>query len=127
MEMSKMKVGEKDLIVEDILNDINRDVLYSLSFEQLAEIKKAVVNILPNRKKHSIDVHFTIPLFFKRFYFVISSGPDIRRNKKDSEEITNLRAKTPPSDVAIVIACFLSISAFMGTIIFKIFQAIAAR
>lgn len=125
--MNKIKFGGKDLIVDDILNGINRDVLYSLSFEQLAEIKKAVEQNLPKKKKHSIDVHFSIPLIFKRFYFVFSAGQDNRGNKKPPEEIANIRAKTQPADVAIVITCFLCISAFMGTILYKIFQVIAAR
>ncbi|MBU1054216.1 MAG: hypothetical protein KKC46_10345 [Proteobacteria bacterium] len=127
MKMNKMKFGGKDLIVDDILNGISRDVLYSLSFEQLAEIKKAVEQNLPKKIQHSIDVHFSIPLLFKRFYFVFSSGPDNRGNKKPPEEIANLRVKTQPGDAAIVVAGFLCMSAFIGTILYKIFQIIPVR
>ncbi|MBA3036266.1 MAG: hypothetical protein FP814_07205 [Desulfobacterium sp.] len=127
MKTSKMKFGGKDQIVDDILNGINREVLYSLSFEQLAEIKKAIEDNLPNKKKHSIDVHFTLPLLFKRLYFVFSSGTDIRGNKKVAKEIMNQRVKTQPRDIAIVFVGLFCLSSFIGSIIYKIIQVIGAR
>ncbi|MGB5156637.1 hypothetical protein [Desulfobacterium sp. N47] len=127
MKKSRMKFSRKGQIVDDILNGINRGVLYSLSFEQLAEIQKAIEDNLPKKKKHSIDLHFTIPMFFKRIYFILSAGPDIRGNKKVDQDIIDQRAKTMPRDVVIVVAGLFCLSAFIGTIIYKIIQVLAAR
>ncbi len=127
MKISKMNFGGKNHFINDILNSINRDVLYSLSFEQLAEIKKAIEENLPKRKKHSIDVHFTLPFLFKRYYFVFSSGTDTRGNKKATQKQIEQRVRTRTSDIVIVFASFFCLSAFIGTIIYRIIKLIAAR
>ncbi len=126
MKTSTMNFGGKELIVEDIMNGMNRDVLNSLSLEQLVVIRGAIEQISP-MKKHSIDVHFTLPLLFKRLYFVFSSGTDRRENKKVVEKIIDQRVRTQTADALILFTGVFCFSAFMGTIIYKVIQALYSR
>jgi hypothetical protein len=78
-------------------------------------------NKVPERKKHFLDVHCTLPLFFKRYYIVFSSGTDHRKNKEGCPDFDH-RVKTLARDIAFVLVGLLCFSSFFGTIIYKLLQ-----
>lgn len=66
-----------DAFTYHIVNNINADVLNSLSPKQLSAIKEAIIASQP-RKKHMIDIRGAINLFIARYYFVFLMGRDQR-------------------------------------------------
>ena len=93
-----------------------------------AESKKSISDNMQERKKHSVDVHFTLPLLFKRLYFVLSSGTDVRANTTNCAVLDmDKRAKTQVKDIMLMIIGFLIFSSFFGTLFYKIIQIMADR
>ena len=68
-----------------ILNNIDFNVLKSLSSEQLSAIEDAI-KACQLRTKHAIDIRKTIKLYFIRFYFVFLIGRDRRLSVQEIEE-----------------------------------------
>lgn len=91
------------------------------------DINNPNINIVQQKKEHSVDVHFTLPLFFKRLYFVFSAGPDVRTKKNTSSLDMEKRTATKAKDTWIVIMGFLLSSFFFGSILIKIIQIMANR
>jgi len=102
-------------IVEKILNQIDPAILKTFSQEQLTAIRTSIYQNLPSKKKHSLEVRGTIPLFFRRIYVVFFSGKDER--KKDEKDVPfELREKTALRDAL----------AFLGLVpfVFSVFEII---
>ncbi len=68
-----------------ILNNIDFNVLKSLSSEQLSAIEDAI-KACQLRTKHAIDIRKTIKLYFINFYFVFLIGRDRRLSVQEIEE-----------------------------------------
>ena len=68
-----------------ILNNIDFNVLKSLSSEQLSAIEDAI-KACQLRTKHAIDIRKTIKHYFIRFYFVFLIGRDRRLSVQEIEE-----------------------------------------
>ncbi|MCK5427223.1 MAG: hypothetical protein KAJ34_05965 [Thermodesulfovibrionia bacterium] len=68
-----------------ILNNIDFNVLKSLSSEQLSAIEDAI-KACQLRTKHAIDIRKTIKLYFINFYFVFLVGRDRRLSVQEIEE-----------------------------------------
>jgi len=98
--MSKTeRADQNDVVAENILNKIDPSIRQSFTPEQLTAIRKVIQENWPQKKKHLYDVHSTISLLIKRFYFVLSVGKDTR---KDTEEIdVERRTKTSPRDILV--------------------------
>ena len=93
-------------ISEKVINQIDPTIRETFSQEQLAAIRTSISQNLPPRKKHSVEVHGTIPLFFKRIYFVFFSGKDVR--KQTGKQVPfELRAKTALKDALTVAGSLL--------------------
>jgi len=101
---------------EKILTQIEPDILKTFSQEQLTAIRTSVYQNLPTKKKHSLDVHGTIPLFIRRIYFAFSSGKD-ERTKNEKDIPFELRAKTAVKDVLILSATMLFVLAVFGALL----------
>ncbi|MFH2047139.1 MAG: hypothetical protein ABIK92_18575 [Pseudomonadota bacterium] len=92
------------------------------------EINNLISNNIQQKKEHSVDVHFTLPLLFKRLYFVFSAGPDVRAKKINTSVLDmEKRSKTKAKDTLIVIMGFLFFSAFFGALLIKIMHIMANR
>jgi len=107
---------KKNPIAEKILTQIDPAILKTFSQEQLTAIRTSIYQILPPKKKHSLDVHGTIPLFFRRIYFVFSSGKD-ERNKDEHDVPYELRAKTAVRDAMTVLTSMLFVLSIFGALL----------
>ena len=105
-------VNQNDVLAENLLNKIDPSIRQSFTPEQLTAIRKVIQENWPKKKKHLYDVHSTISLLIKRFYFVFSVGKDTR---SEAEEIDiERRTKTSPRDVII---SALVVTGFLGLLI----------
>ena len=87
-------------------------------------IRTAIYSNLSKKREHSIDIHGSISLFFKRLYFVFSAGKD-ERNKGEEKVPFELRSKTLMENVLAAstgIAFFLAIFGYTLTKIYILFQ-----
>ena len=109
-------IEEKNPFAEKILNQIDPDVLKTFSQEQLTAIKTSIYHNLPSKKKHSLDVRGTIPLFFRRIYFVFSLGKD-ERKKDEKDAPYELRAKTAVKDALTLLASMLFVLIVFGALL----------
>ncbi len=93
-----------------------------------AEINKSISNNMQLKRKHSVDVHFTLPLLFKRLYFVFSSGTDVRTNTNSSAVLDmDKRSKTQAKDIVVLAVSFLLFTSFFGMIFYNIIRSMAER
>jgi len=68
-----------------ILNKIPDEILETFTFEQKEAVYKAIrKEIKP--KKHTVDIRGVIPLFYRKYYFVVYSGRDTRSFTQKSED-----------------------------------------
>jgi len=72
-------------IAEKILTRIDPAILKTFTQDQLTAIRNSICQNLPPKKKHSLDVHGTIPLFFRRMYFVSNCGVNLPSSRHDHQ------------------------------------------
>ena len=104
---------KKNPIAEKILAQIDPAILKTFSQDQLTAIRNSIYQNLPPKKKHSLDVHGTIPLLFRRIYFVFSSGKD-ERQKDEKDVAFELRAKTAVRDAMTLLVSMLFVLSVFG-------------
>jgi hypothetical protein len=80
---------------------------------------KDFTEVVAEMKQHAVDVHCTVPLLFRRYYFVFSSGQDRRKEILIPVE-SEKRAQTLTGDLALLAFGLVFISAFFGMIIYRI-------
>ena len=73
-----------DAFTYHILNNIDSNVLDSLSSSQLSSIKEAIRASKPE-KRHSVKMKGMIKLFFVQYYFVFFIGRDRRISTQELE------------------------------------------
>ena len=109
-------IEKKNPIVEKILTQIDPAILKTFSQDQLTAIRNSIYQNLPPNKKHSLDVRGSIPLFFRRIYFVFSSGKDER--EKDKKDVPfELRAKTAVRDAVTLLLSMLFVLSVFGVLL----------
>ena len=108
---------EKNPVAEKILDQIDPAVRKTFSQEQLTAIRTSIYQNLPSKKKHSLDVRGTIPLFFRRIYFIFSSGKDKRKNYEHDVPF-ELRAKAAAKGAMTVLASILFVLTVFGALLF---------
>jgi len=99
---------------EDIINKIDPSILNTFTPEQLIAIRQAIEENWPQSKKHLFDIHSSISLIIRRFYFVISLGRDTRHER--AGRTVERRTKTSPRDIffsLLTILCFLAFLVFI--------------
>ena len=111
------EIEKKKPIAEKILTQIDPAILKTFSQDQLTAIRNSIYQNLPPKKKHSLDVRGTIPLWFRRIYFVFSSGKD-ERQKDEKDVPLELRAKTAVRDaVTILVSMLFVLSVFAALLL----------
>ena len=78
---------------------------------------------VPAKKKHPIDCHFTIPVFFNRFYCVFSLGKDRRTDEEICPDFDQ-RVKTQAVDMAFAVLILLCFCSFFGMLILRAVEGI---
>ncbi len=73
-----------EIIADHTLSRLPSAVRSSLTNEQLCAIRKAMVQ-RSGAGRHSIAIRFTLPLFFRKYYFAFFFGRDRRRRTVDNE------------------------------------------
>lgn len=73
-----------EIIADYTLSRIPPAVRSSLTDEQLRAIRKAVVQ-QSGSGNHRVAIRFTLPLFFRKYYFAFFFGRDRRRGTVDNE------------------------------------------
>ena len=73
-----------DAFTYHILNNIDNNVLASLSPSHLSSITEAIKASKP-KKKHPIDIRGMVKLFFAQYYFVFLMGRDRRISTQELE------------------------------------------
>lgn len=79
------KQEASEIIADYALSRIPLAVRSSLTDEQLRAIRKAMVQ-QSSADHHRVAVRFTLPLFFKKYYFAFFFGVDRRRGTVDKEK-----------------------------------------
>jgi len=70
-----------DPFSENIIANIPLDVRSSFNQEQLQAIREALATA-HDRSRHIIDIRFSIPLYFVKYYIVFLYGKDLRRDTR---------------------------------------------
>jgi hypothetical protein len=86
-----------DLLADLVVDDVPVDVRASMSEEQIKAVRSAA------RRRHAVDVRFTIPLLFTQIYFVMLVGTDTRRETVAVNRERRSRAGFHLSTVAIAV------------------------
>ncbi len=73
-----------DAFTYHIINNIDTEILNSLSSSQLTAIKNAIKANKP-KERHPIDFRGVINLFFIKYYFVLFVGRDRRTSTQEME------------------------------------------
>jgi hypothetical protein len=73
-QSSCSKSYHSDPFLSRLLNRMSPAIVDSFSDEQLEAIRSALVN----PAHHPVNIRLSIPLLFKRFYFVVLAGPERR-------------------------------------------------
>lgn len=76
--MSNSSPFVKNPALERFLRRLPEDVANSFTTEQLQALQTALQST--EWRQHPVDIRLTIPLLWKKFYFVLIAGPD-RRSK----------------------------------------------
>ena len=71
--------------VQSVLQQLDPEVLKTLTLVQLEALNKAIAGSDKNRR-HTLDIRGTLPLFFCRYYFVLLAGRDRRGNTRKREQ-----------------------------------------
>ena len=106
---------------DNIVSQIAPATREALSKEQLDSVKTAIYKNLPPKRKHAMDVHGVLPLFIKKFYFVFSSGTDVRE-KKDTDVYYDFRKKTTARDVVTLFVSLLMVFSIFGYLLINIYN-----
>jgi hypothetical protein len=86
-----------DLLSDLVVDEVPVDVRATMSEEQIKAVRTAT------RRRHSVDVRFTIPLFFTQLYFVMLVGRDTRRGSIDVARERRGRAGVHLSNAAVLV------------------------
>ncbi|MEM9817949.1 MAG: hypothetical protein AAF827_16300, partial [Cyanobacteria bacterium P01_D01_bin.6] len=77
--MSNSSSFVKNPALERFLRRLPEDIANSFTTEQLQALQGALQST--HWRQHPVDIRLTIPVLWKRFYFVLIAGPD-RRSKR---------------------------------------------
>ncbi len=88
-----------EIFAEYTLSRIPAEVRASFTSEQVAAFRRALVGQAQTRSK-VFDLRFTVPLFFRKYYFVLQVGRDRRRSTNERERD---RIGSTPQPVKVVL------------------------
>ena len=95
---------------EYYFQNIDGDIRNSLTTKQEWEVKKALNNALGRPSRKIVDIRFTIPLLFSRFFFVLFIGRDIRHQKRKYDLPGEVRTANIIFG-SFILACMISFTA----------------
>ncbi len=84
-----------DLLSDLVVDEVPVGVRATMSEEQIKAVRDAA------RKRHAIDIRFTLPLFVTQIYFVLLIGKDTRRETVEVQREQRSRAGFHLSSFAI--------------------------
>ncbi len=105
-----------EIFAEYTLSRIPTDVRATFSPEQVAAFRKALVAQAQNRS-NVFDLRFTIPLFFRKYYFVLQLGRD-RRRSTDAREKDRIGNTPQPIKTALKASAVSLVFFGFGLLIF---------
>lgn len=94
---------DRDPFVASILRAIDQRVLLTFNQEQEQALRQALQT--HSRRRHAVDIRFTVPLYFTRLYFVLLVGKDRRRRSQEVHE--ERRAATRQVNLVLLLAGIL--------------------
>lgn len=104
-----------EIFAEYTLSRIPTDVRASLSTQQISAFRNALIEQTKNRGK-VLDLRFVIPLFFRKYYFVLQLGRD-RRRSTDSRERDRIGNTPQPIKTALKISAISFVFSSFGILI----------
>ena len=102
-----MSRNQADVYTENVLAALPPDLRRTLNRKQLGSLRQALSRVNA-QSRHVIDMRFSIPLFFARYYFILVLG----RDKRNSIQRLLMERRVEGSRVAtvgiiVLIAVFL--------------------
>jgi len=97
-------------LTEMVMEKISPDIRSSMTFDQTLAVKDAILDYFAGQRKHALDIRGTIPLFFKRFYFVLFMGEDRRTGNSKYDQCRRQESSAATNIVFISLTFLL----FMG-------------
>lgn len=96
-----------------LLANMPEDAANSFTDTQLAAIERALDG--GRQQNHSVNLRLSIPLLWRRFYLVLSAGPEPRAAERRRSEPINRHLKAIANSVVIAVFLVLLIPATVGS------------
>jgi hypothetical protein len=101
--------SRKDSLFEQFLAHVPPQTAETFTDAQVEALKQACSQL--NWKKHPVDLRFSVPVLFNRFYLVILAGPERRSRKRLQTEAHKYPVWTATNTIAIAtVFCLLLLS-----------------
>ncbi len=107
----KKKVSK---MVKRFYRVLDTGTLDKLSYQEIASLEKAIT-MLAGNNDHKVDLRFTFPFIFKRFYIVFLFGRDLRKYERKESAFKLLIL----SLVVVIALSFVSASIILFLYLFK--------
>ena len=91
-----------------------KDVADSFSDLQIATIERALDR--GRWQFHPVDLRLSIPLLWRRFYFVLLAGPERRSPERRRDEGVNRPFRVAANSVVFAVFLLLLVPAAVGTV-----------
>lgn len=95
------------MLADLVVDEVPTHVRATMSEDQLKAVRAAA------RKRHALDLRFTLPLGFTQLYFVFLVGKDTRREAVEvqNERRTNTRIHATTGAIAVIAALAVILTA----------------
>jgi len=106
------------------ISRIDPAVRAAMPQEHLTAVREALI-AQNESSRHSLDIRFTVPLFFARYYFVILGGRDRRQKTRSREKqrisFANLVIGTILfASISLLVLTLLWLAIFLAAYLFKV-------
>jgi hypothetical protein len=104
-----------DLLADLVVDEVPVGVRATMSEQQIKAVRSAT------KKRHAVDIRFTVPLVFTQLYFVLLVGKDTRRETVETHR--ERRARSGFHLSAAAIAVFATIAVVTGAIVLYVLKS----
>jgi hypothetical protein len=116
VSLARKKSDSAEIFADYTLSRLTPEVRDSLSDEQYNAIRDVLL-ANDSSKRHAIDIRFSLPLFFARYYLVVVAGRDRRRQTRIEELKRSHLGNLPLGASLSLVVITLTVTLFWGLLI----------